>query len=134
MSVSLTHIALHCEDIEASVAFYRDWCGMNITHDRVDNGVRVAWVAEPGKENDFIIVLIGGGHPYHKHPEDFSHIGFDMPTRSDVDAIAARAAADDILAWPTQELPPPVGYFCGIADPDGRVVEFSNGQPIGYDS
>ena len=91
MSVSLTHIALHCEDIEASVAFYRDWCGMNITHDRVDNGVRVVWVAEPGKENDFIIVLIGGGHPYHKHPEDFSHIGFDMPTRSDVDAIATRS-------------------------------------------
>jgi catechol 2,3-dioxygenase-like lactoylglutathione lyase family enzyme len=134
MSVSLTHIALHCEDIDASVAFYRDWCSMNITHDRVDDGVRVAWLAEPGKENEFIMVLIGGGNQIHTHPEDFSHLGFDVPERSDVDIIAARAAAINILAWPARELPPPVGYFCGVADPDGRVVEFSHGQPIGYDT
>ena len=77
MPLSLTHIALHCEDIAASVGFYRDWCGMTITHERIDDGISVTWLAEPGKENDFIIVLIGGGNPGRQKDDDFSHLGID---------------------------------------------------------
>ena len=130
--MTLTHIAYHCADIAASIAFYADWCGMNITHDRVDDGVRVALLAEPGRENDFIRVLIGSGNPTRPHDEDFSHLGIDVGSIAAVDAIAARAEKAGILAWPTRELPPPVGYFCGVHDPDGRIVEFSHGQPIGH--
>jgi len=132
MPLSLTHIALHCEDIAASVGFYRDWCGMNITHDRTDDGIRVVWMAEPGKENEFIIVLIGGGAPTRQKEGDFSHLGIDAGSRAAVDGIAGKAVAEGILACPVRELPPPVGYFCGIHDPDGRIVEFSHGQPIGH--
>ena len=108
---------------------------MAITHDRSDDQdgtpIRVVWVAEPGKENEFIIVLISGGQPAKPAEGDISHLGFDTDGPAEVDAIAEKAGQAGILAWPARELPPPVGYFCGVYDPDGRIIEFSHGQPIG---
>ena len=117
MSIALTHIAFHCEDIAASIAFYRDWCGMTITQNRVDDGVHVAWLAEPGKEHEFIIVLIGGGGPLHAHPDDFSHLGLAVASIQEVDDIAARAKASGNLAWPARELPPPLATFAVFETP-----------------
>ena len=33
---SLTHLALHVRDLEACVAFYRDFCAMGVVHERDD--------------------------------------------------------------------------------------------------
>jgi catechol 2,3-dioxygenase-like lactoylglutathione lyase family enzyme len=128
---SLTHIALHCEDLDASVAFYRDYCGLHISHDRADAHGRVVWMAEPGKERQFVIVMISGGKVHSQADGDFSHMGYAMESRAAVDAIAARAKANGILAWPPRDEPYPVGYYCGIRAPDGNVVEFSYDQPLG---
>ena len=128
---SLTHIALHCEDLDASIAFYRDYCGLHISHDRADAHGRVVWMSEPGKEHQFVIVMISGGKTHPQAEDDFSHLGFAMDSRAGVDAIAARALADGILAWPQRDEPYPVGYYCGIRAPDGNVVEFSFDQPLG---
>ena len=47
-------------------------------------------------------------------------------------AAAGRAeAAAGCLVWPPREDPYPVGYYCGLEDPDGNRVEFSYGQPLG---
>ena len=47
---SLTHIALQARDLEATIAFYRDYCGLAIVHDRTDR-TRVVWLAqEPDDE------------------------------------------------------------------------------------
>ena len=35
------------------------------------------------------------------------------------------------LVWEPREEPYPVGYYCGIRAPDGNMVEFSYGQPLG---
>jgi len=35
------------------------------------------------------------------------------------------------LLWAPREEPYPVGYYCGLRDPDGNAVEFSYGQPLG---
>ncbi|MEN3973629.1 VOC family protein [Emcibacter sp. SYSU 3D8] len=128
---SLTHIALHCEDLDASIAFYRDYCGLHISHDRADDHGRVVWMAEPGKEHQFVIVMISGGKPHQQAEGDFSHLGFAMESRKAVDAIAARAEAEGLLAWPPRDEAYPVGYYCGIRAPDGNVVEFSYDQPLG---
>ena len=108
---------------------------MNITLDRQDdqdgNPIRVVWMAEDGRENEFIFVLISGGSPAPLADTDVSHLGFDVEGAAAVDAIAKKAASAGILAWEPRELPPPVGYFCGLHDPDGRIVEFSCDQPIG---
>jgi len=130
---ALTHIALHVRDIEATVAFYASFCAMGVTHDRTDasTGSRVVWMAEPGREQKMIFVFISGGPGRTQHERDFSHFGFALPSLEAVDAVAARGAAAGILAWEPRQEPHPVGYYCGVRDPDGHVVEFSYGQPLG---
>lgn len=129
----LTHIALHVRDVEASAAFYRDFCCLIETHSRPDlaKGGRVVWLAERGRERDFIFVLIPAGPERTRHPHDFSHLGFAMASREAVDAIAAKAETAGRLLWPPRQDDYPVGYYCGVLDPDGNAVEFSYGQPLG---
>lgn len=131
MTPSFTHIALHVRDLGACVAFYRDFCGMAVVHEREDGGAHVVWLAEPGREGDFIFVLIPGGPGRYQGDGDFSHFGFALDSRAAVDAIADKAKEAGCLAWPPREEPYPVGYYCGLRDPDGNFVEFSFGQPLG---
>jgi catechol 2,3-dioxygenase-like lactoylglutathione lyase family enzyme len=131
MTPAFTHLALHVRDLDACVAFYRAFCGMRVVHEREDAGTTVVWLAEPGRESDFIIVLIPGGPGRDQSDQDFSHFGFALDSRDAVDAIAAKAEAAGRLAWPPREEPYPVGYYCGLRDPDGNFVEFSYGQPLG---
>lgn len=127
MRPSLTHIALHVRDLGACVAFYADYCGLTEVHRREG----VVWLAEAGRETDFILVLLAGGPGRERAAQDYGHLGFALSSRAAVDAAAARAAADGRLIWPPRDEPYPTGYYCGVADPDGNAVEFSFGQPLG---
>lgn len=132
MAPVMTHIALHVRDLDACVAFYRRFCGLEIVRERrAEDGRPITWLAEPGRENDFIFVLLPGGPGREQAPGDFSHFGFALDSRRAVDRIAARAEAAGCLAWPPRQEPYPVGYYCGLKDPDGNFVEFSYGQPLG---
>lgn len=131
MTPRLTHIALHLRDLDASIAFYRDICGMRIVHERNDGGTRVVWMAEPGRETDFIFVLLPGGPGRNQADNDFSHFGFALESKAAVDQVAEAAEHAGFLAWPPRQEPYPVGYYCGLRDPDGNFVEFSYGQPLG---
>ncbi|MEQ8402482.1 MAG: VOC family protein [Roseitalea porphyridii] len=135
MKPAFTHLALHVLDLEACIAFYRDYCGLTLVHEREDGdakgGSRVVWLAEPGKEKDFIIVLLPGGPGRDQAEDDFSHFGFALESKAAVDAIAARAEKAGCLAWAPRQESYPVGYYCGLKDPDGNFVEFSYGQPLG---
>jgi len=134
MSASLTHIALHVKDLDACVAFYRDFAGLEVIRERKpfgDDGKRIFWLAEPGKQDDFIIVILPGGPEKHQQDNDFSHLGFALESKRAVDEIAEKAREQGILVWPCKQEPFPVGYYCGIKDPDGNFVEFSYGQPLG---
>lgn len=129
---SLTHIAIHARDLEATLAFYADYCGMEPIHQREDEpGVRVVWIAEPGREERFVIVVIEGGPGALRRERDFSHFGFSCADRGTVERLAARAEKEGRLTWPLCDAPPPLGYFCGVEDPNGNMVEFSHGQPLG---
>ncbi|MFQ5775905.1 MAG: VOC family protein [Kiloniellaceae bacterium] len=131
MTPTFTHLALHVRDLDACIAFYRDFCAMTVVHEREDGGTRVVWLAEPGREREFIFVLLPGGPGRDQAERDFSHFGFALDSRAAVDALAARAREAGRLAWPPREEPYPVGYYCGVRDPDGNFVEFSYGQPLG---
>ncbi len=132
-SPTLTHLALHVLDLDACVAFYRDYCAMTVAHERSDGdgGSRVVWLAEAGREEDFVFVLIAGGPGRTRGPQDFSHFGFALASRADIDTIARKAEEAGLLAWPPRQEAYPVGYYCGVQDPDGNIVEFSHGQPLG---
>jgi catechol 2,3-dioxygenase-like lactoylglutathione lyase family enzyme len=127
----LTHIALSARDLEQTVAFYQSFCALGIVHDRGERADRVVWLAEPGREKTLILVLMQGNAHAAQHPEDYSHLGFALASRAEVDAIAERAREAGCLAWPPRQERFPVGYYCGVRDPDGNVVEFSYGQPLG---
>jgi len=131
LSAAFTHIAFHVRDLEACIAFYDNYCGMKICQQRSDEHSRVVWLAEPGRERDFIIVAIDGGASQSQAEDDFSHLGFAVESHRRVDELAARAESDGCLVWPPRSEPYPVGYYCGVRDPNGNIVEFSYGQPLG---
>ncbi|MCK4868016.1 MAG: VOC family protein [Alphaproteobacteria bacterium] len=132
MTAAFTHVALHVRDLAACVAFYRDFCGLKVVHERGEPGdPRAVWLAQPGREREFIFVLLPGGPGRDQGDRDFSHFGFALDSREAVDAVAGKAAAAGCLLWAPREEPYPVGYYCGLRDPDGNAVEFSYGQPLG---
>lgn len=131
MPPSLTHVARHVHDIDACIGFYREFCGMRVVHERHDGDSRVAWMAEPGREEELVIVLLDGGTDHAQVESDYSHLGFAVDSRAAVDAVAARGQAAGCLVWPPRDEPYPVGYYCGLRDPSGYFVEFSYGQPLG---
>ncbi len=132
MAAAFTHLALHVRDLEACVRFYRDFCGMCVVHERAgeSDADRIVWLAEPMREQEFIFVLLPGGPGRHSSETDYSHFGFALESRAAVDAIAEKARGAGCLAWPPRQEPYPVGYYCGLRDPDGNFVEFSYGQPL----
>jgi catechol 2,3-dioxygenase-like lactoylglutathione lyase family enzyme len=131
MTPRLTHLALHVRDLEACLAFYGDICGLAPVRERGEGPERVVWLAEPGRERDFVFVLLPGGPGRDQAEGDYSHFGFALASRAEVDAVAERGRAAGCLAWPPRQEPSPVGYYCGLKDPDGNFVEFSYGQPLG---
>ncbi|GAB6387605.1 VOC family protein [Stutzerimonas marianensis] len=131
MRPALTHLALHVPDLDACIDFYERFCGMHVFHERAGKGSRIVWMSEPGKERDFIFVIMPGGTDRQLAANDYSHFGFALASRDDVDAIAALAREAGCLIWEPRDEPYPVGYYCGVRDPAGNYVEFSYGQPLG---
>ena len=125
-----THCALHVHDLAESIAFYERYCGMRVVreHGRKEPTV---WMAAKGQERQFVLVLVSGGERRRQSRNDMTHYGFAVAAREDIDRIAERAREEGRLFWEPMELPPPVGYLCGVEDPNGYVVEFSYGQPLG---
>ena len=132
----LTHVALHVPVLAESIRFFEDYCGMRVTLDRPtsDGNTSVVWMAEPGRERELVVVLIPDGAPHQQADNDYSHLGFAVGTREEVDALADRARRQGCLMWEPTDEAYPVGYYCGVRAPDGTCVEFSYGQPLGAGS
>ena len=126
-----THVALQVRDIDRSIAFYERYCDMQIVHRRESDGVPVVWLGWGEDPPRFVIVLIGRSYSQNVQPP-LQHIGMAVEHREDVDAVHARARADGLAnLWDPTDGGPIVGYYCGLPDPDGNMVEFSHGQRIG---
>lgn len=130
MKPVLTHIALAVRDLERTVAFYRKHVRLHVVHQRVDGGMRVAWLADREQDAEFVLVLLEMPDGVERGPRTLQHLGFAVPSRDEVDQAAAAARTDGVLVLEPVEGGPIVGYFCLIEDPDGNHVEFSFGQPI----
>lgn len=131
MRPTLTHLALHVPDLDACVSFYEQFCAMQVIYQRAGKGSRIVWMAEQGKEHSFIFVIMPGGQDRQLAVDDYSHFGFALESREQIDSIAARARVAGCLVWEPRDEPFPVGYYCGLRDPAGNYVEFSYGQPLG---
>lgn len=131
MSAVFTHCAMHVADLDRSIEFYTRYCGMTIVKEHGEGEKRVVWLGNATAESKFVLVLLGGGSRRDQDPDDMTHYGFGVPTRDDVDRIAAQAKRDGCLHWEPRDYAPPTGYLCGVKDPTGYIVEFSHGQPLG---
>lgn len=130
-SPTLTHVALHVRDLDASIGFYQRFCGLEVVHERgAGPSGRVVWLAEPGRGQEIIFVLLSGGKGREPAADDYGHLGFACVDRAEVDRIADAGRAAGCLVWEPRSEPYPVGYYCGLKDPDGNFVEFSHGQPL----
>jgi catechol 2,3-dioxygenase-like lactoylglutathione lyase family enzyme len=131
MTPAFTHCALHVSDLDKSIAFYRSYCGLEVVKEHGEGESRVAWLASPGEEQNFVLVLLGGGPARTQDKDDMTHYGFGVARRADVDQIAERARNEGCLRWEPRDYAPPTGYLCGVTDPTGYIIEFSYGQPLG---
>jgi catechol 2,3-dioxygenase-like lactoylglutathione lyase family enzyme len=130
MKPVLTHVALGVRDLDRSIAFYRKHVKLHVVHERSDSGMRVVWLAERQSDPDFVLVLLPGQPDATSGASSLRHFGYAVSSREEVDAAAAAARADGILALEPIYAGPIVGYFCIVSDPDGNQIEFSFGQPI----
>jgi catechol 2,3-dioxygenase-like lactoylglutathione lyase family enzyme len=138
MKPILTHIAIIVSNVDQTIRFYSEWCGMSVVHTRVSEDHpdrQVVWLSSPGYEGKFVIVVLPGGI-VKKTPDQsgFDHLGIAVESAQEVQNLAARAKAAGILFWDYQVEPYPVGPNCAVSDPDGNIVEFSYGQPIGFNN
>ena len=143
----LTHIALPVRSIAEMTSFYQRYTTMKIISERTDDetGLSTIWLAN---ERDitptgarFVIVLIEGDIPRevvgdemeerHGFLTSFSHLGFSLNTRDEVDQVAALAKDEGCLVLGPMYRNEIVGYICLIRDPDGNNVEFSVEQTLG---
>lgn len=128
----ITHCALHVQDIDKSIAFYRDYCGLEVVREHgASPEERTVWIGEPADPPQFVLVLIQGGKQREQASDDMTHMGFAVASPDEVDAVAERAKEAGYLLWEPQQFDFPVGYLCALTDPDGYVIEFSYGQPLG---
>lgn len=131
MKPKLTHIALHVEDLQACIEFYQTYCHMKVVRRRNKPPNQVIWLAEFEREQEFVLVLMEGGRPLEVIEDNYSHLGFAVASKEQVNIIAAQAKKQGILVWPPRQEEYPVGYYCGLVDPNGNFIEFSYGQPLG---
>jgi catechol 2,3-dioxygenase-like lactoylglutathione lyase family enzyme len=123
-----THITINCSNLERSIEFYTNLCGLTIVRDRRLEGRHNVWLGPLTKEGEdplFVLVIVQDEIRFR-----LDHFGFQCDTREEVDRIAELARGQNILVEPPTDLGGIVGYFTMIRDPDGHLVEFTFGQPL----
>jgi catechol 2,3-dioxygenase-like lactoylglutathione lyase family enzyme len=133
-----THIALRVADIDASIDWYARFTPLELLDRRQDDLGFGAWLGQPDSaDRPFILVLaqfLPATDPFGAYPQEvlapFAHLGIELPTHADIDAVATAAEPAGCLAMAPREMPAPIGYICMLRDPDGNMVEFSYDQGV----
>jgi lactoylglutathione lyase len=137
-----THIALPVSSIERSLEFYTSLTPLVVVARNSDGAGNGAWLSNDKQVSaPFVLVLtefyaegrarygLVEGEPI-PILQPFAHIGIEVPTKEEVDAIADRAREMGVLHWEPRQMAPHIGYICAAKDPDGNVVEFSFDQKV----
>ena len=126
-----THVALQVRDMTASIAFYGRFCHLRMIHERREGDGQVVWLGWGEDPQKFVIVLLAGEYEQNV-PPPWQHIGISVDSRAEVEEAYLKAQHDGLSGlWPPTDAGAIVGYYCGVPDPDGNMVEFSYGQGIG---
>lgn len=128
MAVHWTHVVLKVADLDRSVRFYSELCGLAPVLDRRPTGGSTVWMGPPsngGGDPRFVLVL-------YRTEIDFrlDHLGFQCDARAEVDRLAEEARHRGALVHDPIDGGGHLGYFVTIRDPDGHKVEFTHGQKL----
>ena len=99
-------------DIDKTIDWYERFTPLELLDRREDADGQGAWLGHRDQvDKPFILVLVSFIRDQDKGPQPimapFAHIGIEVTSRAEVDAIAARGEAEGCLAWAPTEMPPP---------------------------
>lgn len=128
--LGFTHVALPVTDLDASIAFYAKYAGMQVVHRRAQASnpeMEIAWLSD--RTRLFAIVLAEATKvEYPLGP--FAHLGVACTSREEIDRLCAEARVDKLLRKEPRHMGEPAGYLAFISDPDGHTLELSYGQEV----
>lgn len=123
-----THITIPLSDLDGSIRFFTQTCGLHVVRDRRAEGGTTVWIGPKppaGEDPAFVIVAFAGSV---KEPLD--HLGFQCEARAEIEEIAKRAAEDGSLLEGPNDAGGSVGHYVVVREPSGHHVEFTFGQPL----
>jgi len=126
MQMKFTHITLLVNNLDDSINFYTDVCGLAVVKDlRKDKGISV-WLGRESIEisqPNFVIVLIE-----QEVVSAYDHLGFQFESKEAFDNSAIKHKK--LIIEGPEYLGEFLGYYYLINDPNGHIVEFTFGQYI----
>ena len=128
MTIRWTHITIPVSDLDGSIRFFKDVCGLSVVRDRRPEGGGTVWLGpepEHGADPEFVVVIAQG-----EVREPLDHFGFQCSSHKEVTAIAERARSAGTLVEGPKDVGGSVGYFVIVREPSGHLVEFTFGQPL----
>jgi lactoylglutathione lyase len=134
-SMRWTHIALPATNIDKMIDWYTRFTPLELLDRREDPDGYGAWLGHSDQaDKPFILVLVSFFRDQDKGAQPimapFAHIGVEVTSRAEVEAIADRGRAEGCLVWEPTDMPPPIGYICALKDPEGNMIEFSYDQGV----
>jgi lactoylglutathione lyase len=123
-----THFTLPLSDLDGSIRFFTEVCGLSVVRDRRIEGGTTVWIGPKpveGNDPDFVLVAYQG-----EVKEPLDHFGFQCETRDQVTSIANAARERGNLVEGPVDFGGSVGYFAVLREPSGHLVEFTHGQPM----
>ena len=128
MAIRWTHVTVPVRNLDASILFFVDVCGLSIVRDRRLEGGGTVWLGPTPTTHafpEFVVVLVKSDVA-----APLDHFGFQCDSRQEVTAIAERANAEGNLVEGPTDAGGSVGYFAVVREPGGHLVEFTYGQPL----
>jgi catechol 2,3-dioxygenase-like lactoylglutathione lyase family enzyme len=123
-----THFTLPVSDLEGSIQFFTDVCGLSVVRDRRKEGGKTLWIGPKPKEGEdpvFVLVITPG-----EVIEPLDHFGFQCDSFKEFLLIAEKARNKGILIDGPTDAGGSIGHFLVVKEPSGHFVEFTFGQPL----
>ena len=123
-----THLTLPLSDLDGSIQFFVETCGLTVVRDRRIEGGSTVWLGprpEPGADPEFVLVAYRG-----EVKEPLDHFGFQCDSGDQIAVIADLARANGTLVKGPEDAGGSVGLYVIVREPSGHLVEFTFGQPL----
>jgi lactoylglutathione lyase len=116
--MKLAHTMIRVRDLDASLDFYEDFCGLREVRRRaIGDEATLVWLADDDDHCTLELTYNHGRHDYQLG-DQFGHLAFRTPN---LDQVVAEV---EKRGWPYRRSRPEVGSrYIFVKDPDGYEIE-----------